>query len=492
VRLTCFDKRVCIVERHEQFGGLNSFYRLDGRQFDVGLHALTNYVPPGVRSAPLPKLLRQLRIPRDEWDLHEQTWSEVRFPHHRLRFSNDVSLLVSQVAEVFPRQADGFVRLVEFARGYDDVSLHAPWRSTRQALAAFLSDPTLIDMILCPVMYYGSAEEHDLDLTHFVTMFKSLFLQGLARPRGGVRTIISSLVRRFRAQGGQFRMKCGVTRLVVDDGRVRAVALETGEVLTAPIVFSSAGYHETMALCPAGEPRASARAEPPARCASEPRASARAEPPVRTETPSAVEASTALSAGTPGQRQGSDAPPDVPGVLSFVESICVLNCLPKTLGHESTITFFNHADTFEYACPAEPVDVRSGVICCPSNFERHDDVAEGVIRFTSLARADAWESFPEEEYRRQKQVWHERVVEQALRYLPDFRPHVVYTDTFTPRTIRRYTSHLGGAVYGAPRKRRDGRTPIENLFICGTDQGFLGIIGACLSGITVANLYGLE
>ncbi|RJP36217.1 MAG: FAD-binding protein, partial [Phycisphaerales bacterium] len=33
VRLTCFDKRVCIVERHEQFGGLNSFYRLDGRQF---------------------------------------------------------------------------------------------------------------------------------------------------------------------------------------------------------------------------------------------------------------------------------------------------------------------------------------------------------------------------------------------------------------------------------------------------------------------------
>jgi len=47
-------------------------------------------------------------------------------------------------------------------------------------------------------------------------------------------------------------------------------------------------------------------------------------------------------------------------------------------------------------------------------------------------------------------------------------------------------------VYGAPEKLKTGKTPIENLFICGTDQGFLGIVGAMLSGISMANLHVLK
>ena len=45
IRLAMFDRRVCILERHYAIGGLNSYYRLDGRNFDVGLHALTNFSP---------------------------------------------------------------------------------------------------------------------------------------------------------------------------------------------------------------------------------------------------------------------------------------------------------------------------------------------------------------------------------------------------------------------------------------------------------------
>ncbi len=74
----------------------------------------------------------------------------------------------------------------------------------------------------------------------------------------------------------------------------------------------------------------------------------------------------------------------------------------------------------------------------------------------------------------------------------DFRPHVVDTDTFTPRTIRHYTGHVNGCVYGAPRKSWDGATPIKNLYLCGTDQGYLGIVGAMISGITMANRHVLS
>ena len=66
------------------------------------------------------------------------------------------------------------------------------------------------------------------------------------------------------------------------------------------------------------------------------------------------------------------------------------------------------------------------------------------------------------------------------------------SDVFTPRTVRKFTGHLNGAIYGSPIKRRDGRTDLENLFIIGTDQGFLGVTGAMLSGISMANFHGLK
>ncbi|MEQ9071502.1 MAG: NAD(P)-binding protein, partial [Gimesia chilikensis] len=61
IRLAYYGKQVCILERHTTIGGLNSFYRLRGRNHDVGLHAVTNYSPPGGKRGPLNKILRQLR-----------------------------------------------------------------------------------------------------------------------------------------------------------------------------------------------------------------------------------------------------------------------------------------------------------------------------------------------------------------------------------------------------------------------------------------------
>ena len=85
----------------------------------------------------------------------------------------------------------------------------------------------------------------------------------------------------------------------------------------------------------------------------------------------------------------------------------------------------------------------------------------------------------------------------ARRFLPPvddaaLAAATVTTDMFTPRTITKFTGHLGGAIYGAPAKNRQGRTPLANLYLCGTDQGFLGIVGAMLSGISMANFHILQ
>lgn len=450
VRLAHFGKKVCLFERHNVVGGLNSFYSVDGRKYDVGLHAMTNFVPREMRGTALGKLLRQLRIERDALDLCPQLGSAVRFPGRELRFTNDGSLLEAEVAREFPAQIDGYRRFVAELRAFDDTTNTSPGFTAREMVRRHISDPVLEDMLLCPLFYYGSATPRDMDALQFVIMFKAVYLEGFARPFEGIRVLLRLLTERLRANGGERRMKCGVRRLRTGAGRVTALELDHGETVTADWVLSSAGADETGLLC-AEDPLAAAVARPVDR-----------------------------------ER------------LGFVETIQVLDRPPRDLGWGETIVFFNDSERFEFANPTAPVDPRSGVICVPNNFDFGGrTMTEGCLRVTSLASHAAWAAMPEPEYRAEKQRWFATMAASARRFLAPVAPGVVEaatlaTDMFTPLTVERYTGHRGGAIYGAPRKVRDGRTAFSNLVLIGTDQGYLGITGAMLSGIMMANQHVLQ
>lgn len=445
IRLALFDRNVLILERHNAPGGLNSFYSFDGRKFDVGLHAVTNYVRKGVKGTPLVKLLRQLRIGRDEFGLCEQMGSKVAFPGEELKFTNDFEVFESEVARAFPAQIDNFRRLAKAVDEFDSLALDGKEMSARKVVSEYLSDPLLEDMIFCPLMYYGSAQENDMDFGQFAIMFKSIYREGFARPYEGVRRVIRVLLNKYRDLGGKRRMKCGVKKIRTGSGRVKALELDDGSVITADHVISSVGLVETERLC---------------------------------------------------DDRSEEASEENIGRLSFVETINILDRQPRELGWEDTIIFYNDWERFEYARPAELVDPRSGVICFPNNYRYEDDaeLAEGVFRVTCMANYDGWISMPDEEYYAAKEKWHDHLAEKAMEFLKPLEgggitDYTVYKDMFTPRTVTKYTGHLAGAIYGAPHKVKDGHTHLENLYICGTDQGFLGIIGAMLSGISMANFH---
>src|SRR5690606_10963182 len=118
---------------------------------------------------------------------------------------------------------------------------------------------------------------------------------------------------------------------------------------------------------------------------------------------------------------------------------------------------------------------------------RSGELPDGMIRMTALANYDLWTQLSDEQYTLEKLRWYDRIVESAVRFTRDFRSRVIDTDVFTPTTIQRFTWHVNGAVYGAPDKHLDGRTHLSNFFVCGTDQGFVGIVGSIISGISIAN-----
>ena len=447
IRLAHYEKRVAILERHTTIGGLNSFYQLRGRRHDVGLHAVTNFRPPSQKPlGPLAKLLRQLRIGWDEFALAPQKGSRVVMPGASLRFTNDFSQLEADVAERFPSQIDGFRKLDAAAMDADTFDESPGFVGSRERVRQFITDPLLEDLLFAPVLFYGSPTPHDCDWRQFAILWRALYREGFGRPADGVKPILKTLVRRYKALGGDLWLRHGVSRIRSDGGKTVGVTLEDGTEIDAPHVLSSAGLPQTAAM--AGD--------------------------------------------------AADLPSE-PGPLSFVESISVLDRPASELGYDDTVTFYSTrdpaaGDRFRYANPAEPCDLTSGIGCSPDNY-LYDEPrgGEGCLRLTVLANPAYWNGLDADTYAAEKARWHAAALRagHAFGVLPDLRGEhagkVLDTDVFTPKTITRFTGHPNGAVYGSATKLRDGRTGIDGLHVIGTDQGYLGIVGAMLSGVSIAN-----
>ncbi len=198
IRLAYFDKKVCIIEKHSLLGGLNSYYYKSGHYFDVGLHAMTNYISSSKsRRAPLAKLLRQLRVPLENLELCPQKFSRIHFGDTKLDFTNELDFFDSQVAEKFPKQIDNFRKLVRKINGYDELSLQARPKSAKEVVCSIIDDPLLVDMLFCPLMFYGSSVEHNMEFGQFCIMFKSIFQEGFCRPKNEMKKIIKMLAERY-------------------------------------------------------------------------------------------------------------------------------------------------------------------------------------------------------------------------------------------------------------------------------------------------------
>ena len=443
IRLAMFGKKTLLLERHTIPGGLNSYYQRGKRSFDVGLHALTNFAKLGEKKRPLLKLLRRLKIPYEELQLGEQIYSQIRFPEISLNFTNNIEFLIQEIREYFPHQVDRFRRLVKCIQEFNATSaVNQKYISAKKMVAKFITDPLLLEMIFCPLLIYGSAWENDMDFPQFVIMFQSLFLEGFARPRGGIRSIIRILLKKLEKTGCEVRFKMGVKRILTKNQAVCGVLTDSGERFETDTILSSAGHPETLSLLELQD------------------------------------------------EKKRDSPRI--GKLSFTEGVLCLKQRPQELDQNATIIFYNNASTYHYERPSSFFDQRSAVICFPNNFER-DDYSEGLVRLTFMSNYNHWRVLREKSkkaYKQKKAEVLEVAISLVKTILPNWNEDLAFSDIFTPTTITKYTGHFKGTVYGSPDKIRDGRTSIKGLYLCGTDQGFLGIIGSLLSGVTMANLHG--
>ncbi len=441
IRAARFTPDVLLLEKHLRIGGLNSYFYRHGNLYETGLHAITNYAEPTDKKAPLNRLLRQLKLPRDRFNFCPQCQSEVIFQGQTcLKFSNDFELFQSEITSKFPQAIDKFTKLLVFLKNFDPFT-SAPFRSAKKFLFEILQTPLLVEMILCPLMYYGSSREDDMDLAQFAIMFQAIYLEGMFRPQGTIKDFLDLLVDHYLLLGGSVKTSCGVEKILHRKNKAIGVILSTGEYIACDYILSTIGHKETMRLLDNGE--------------------------------------------NSGQKSTDDLPR-----LGFFETIYQVP--EQTTAHlpkDKTIIFYNDGEHLAYKRPQELVDFRSGVICFPGNFQGIKAKERCEIRSTHLAHYAKWQALAGNptRYQNQKRQAAELSGQRLEIVIGSFRANIVYENSFTPVTIERYTAKIEGAIYGSPTKIKDGNIGFANLFLAGTDQGFLGIIGSMLSGVSIVN-----
>lgn len=436
IRCSRYSSGVLLVEKHDKTGGLNSYYTRKNLLIETGLHAITNFALPGEKHAPFNKLLRQLKISRKVFSTYQQLGSEILFnPSKRLSFTNDISVFTQSILRKFPDQHDGFMKLLNAVSTHDPFQINS-FISAREFLKRYLTDQCLIDMILCPLMFYGSSVEDDMDLDQFVIMFRSIFIEGMFRPAGTIKDLLDMLEKHYTALGGNIHLKSTVKRINHKNNTVSSVTLQTGETITCDNVISTIGYEETLQLL------------------------------------------GIVSKKSAGKR------------LGFVENIYYIDKSDTTWNPpNTTILFYNDGEKFSYKKPDSIVDFSSGVICFPYNFTGRKEVDYIEVRSTHLSNYGKWFELKKDKKRYKEMK--EQISRQSYNVLKQKvgapSSKIFFQDTFTPLTIERYSGKKDGAIYGSPVKYKSGNLGYSNLFLAGTDQGFLGIVGSMLSGVSIVN-----
>lgn len=419
-----------LVERHKLPGGLNSFYRQGGHLFSSGLHAMTGY-NPGRQDAHLNLAARFLEIPLEDLDLIPPAGSSlINTPLAVLEFGNDIEILIESLRGSFPSEVDSFMKFLQ--TGSQINAAQHIGISSRDKLRQFFSDD-LAEVLLFPVMFYAGYKPGEIDFYTYWNVFKSLFLDGICIPRSGMRHVLQVLTKKYRDSGGILRFGNGVQSILLEDGRAKEAALDSGETIEADQIFSCAGIEETTAL---------------------------------------------ITGQQPARREAAN--------ISVFESVFVTDTPVRSLGYPYAIAFNALTQNLKYDLYGL-ANQDSFLIACMDNYNHNPVPEHGMLKVCSIADYRQWRRIPAEEYAERKTSLAREMLARANRLIPGIADRVIYTTTFSPLTIERYTGHLEGSVYGAPFFTNDGTIEsASNVFITGNDQGSVGISGALLSGVFMA------
>jgi len=430
--------RVLLLEHHYQFGGLATWFtRKGGHIFDISLHGFPSGMIKSCRKYWTKEIadaivqLKDVRFVNPQMDV----WTT---------FTRDDYTRV--LVEQFHVPRETVERFYDYLRSMNYYDNNP--ETTRELFERFFPGRGDVHRLLMePIAYANGSTLDDPAITYGI-VFSNFMGSGVFTFRGGSDLLIEKMVAELRRNGVECRKRVLVERILVEEreGRrvVAGIVAKGGRVIRARAVLSNASIKNTILRLTGEEQFA----------------------PDYVAAAKAVRINSSSCQVYLGIRKGETIPHIVD--LVFTSSA-------PTFSSDELTDFHTTSRTFSVYYP----DTRPGS-------ERYTVVASLNGRYPD------WATLSEEDYERHKQ----RLIEESLvaleRFIPGIRERVDWTEAATPRTIERYTTHLGGTSFGTKfeglKVSMDLPDQLPGLFHAGSVgiimSGWLGTINY---GVITAN-----
>jgi phytoene dehydrogenase-like protein len=430
--------RVLLLEHHYQFGGLATWFtRKGGHIFDISLHGFPSGMIKSCRKYWTKEIadaivqLKDVRFVNPQMDV----WTTFT--------RDDYTRVLVEQFQVPRETVERFYDYLRSMNYYDNNR-----ETTRELFErCFPGRGDVHRLLMEPIAYANGSTLDDPAITYGI-VFSNFMGSGVFTFRGGSDLLIEKMVAELRRNGVECRKRVLVERILVEEreGRrvVAGIVAKGGRVIRARAVLSNASIKNTILRLTGEEQFA----------------------PDYVAAAKAVRINSSSCQVYLGIRKGETIPHI--GDLVFTSSA-------PTFSSDELTDFHTTSRTFSVYYP----DTRPGS-------ERYTVVASLNGRYPD------WATLSEEDYERHKQ----RLIEESLvaleRFIPGIRERVDWTEAATPRTIERYTTHLGGTSFGTKfeglKVSMDLPDQLPGLFHAGSVgiimSGWLGTINY---GVITAN-----
>lgn len=430
--------KVLLLEHHYQFGGLATWFtRKGGHIFDISLHGFPvgmikscrKYWTKEIAAAIVP--LKDIRFVNPQMDV----WTTFT--------REDYTRVLVEQFHLDPAHVEKFYDYLRAMNYYDNNP-----ETTGQMLERFFPGRDDVKRLLMePIAYANGSTLDDPAITYGI-VFSNFMGSGVYTFRGGSDLLIEQMIAELKTNGVEVRKKVLVQKILVEerDGRKVAcgIVASSGRVIRAKAVLSNASLKNTI-FGLAGEGSFA-----PDYCAA-----ARA-----------VRINSSSCQVYLGIRKGETIP--------HIGDLVFTSGNPHFSSEELT-DFHTTSRTFSMYYP---------------------ETRPGSDRYTVVVSLNGkygdWAQLADADYEREKNRLIEDAITTLEKFIPGVRAKIDWQEAATPRTIERYTTHVGGTAFGTKfeglKISMDLPDQLPGLYHAGSVgiimSGWLGTINY---GVIVAN-----
>jgi phytoene dehydrogenase-like protein len=465
-------KRVLVVERHFKLGGFTHSFRRKSYEWDVGVHYIGDMQPESMTRGIMDLVTRQ----GVQWNKMNSPYERFVFPNGTFDVHDGESRFQTDLVERFPNEASRIKQYFKDLRRAQ--SWMARWFVSKQfspTLASILmyfgknlpsmttneylqrfEDPLLRAILPAQWPDFGSPPSESAFGFHATV--SADFLQGGFYPVGGAKEIAIHATKAIEDHGGKCLVNHAVKEILVHNGKACGVTvINKGKEIQfhAPIIISNAGAVTTFG-----------KLVPQEYC----------------------------------QREREKAERLKPGTSANILFLGLKDD-PRNHGFDDrNYWIYSRLDHDTQARHLDGQSKRIDGLFLSFGSLRNPGQESHTAQIINFSDEQIWSPYAEtkwkqrgDEYEKEKAAIGEDMLDYVEKRMPGLRAIVDYQELSTPLTVKSFTGHVGGGIYGQAcdknRLFRDQwriKTSLPNLYLTGSDVGTPGVNGAMMAGVMTA------